>query len=315
MVLVNYENRLIKAVRLVGGWLEQCDVPLFSCCYSKRVFTQHQHVKCLVLKTVFRLRYRELVELLEVSDTLVEEIGLERVPHFTTLQKFAARFPCRILEQLITSIARAVCGGILDLGIDSTGFSLDTGSYHYSHRIGRLERHRDYVKTTLAVDTRTHCVAAVKTRLKRRHDIIDAKPTLNKARKAGVIQRVVADRGYDSEDLMEYITRKLHAKPVIALKYANKPLEKTRGKIRQQLKQNFPQQEYHQRVQSETTNSTIKRRYDHTIRARNNHTQKQETLLKILTHNLTIKIVKILKDFYKAYYIIKTFDDFIVNHF
>ena len=65
--------------------------------------------------------------------------------------------------QLITSIARVVCGGILDLSIDSTGFSLDTSSYYYSHRIGRLERHRDYVKTTLAVDTRTHCVAAVKT--------------------------------------------------------------------------------------------------------------------------------------------------------
>jgi len=40
-----------------------------------------------------------------VSDTLVEEIGLKSIPHFTTLQKFAARFPCRILEQLIMSIA------------------------------------------------------------------------------------------------------------------------------------------------------------------------------------------------------------------
>ena len=295
------ENRLIKAVREVGGWLGSCGVPLFSCRYSKRVFTQHQHVKCLVLKTVFRLRYRELRELLEVSPVLAGEIGLQRIPHYTTLQKFAARFPCHMLEQLITSIAKKMCNGTLNLAIDSTGFSLDTSSYHYSSRIGRLERHRDYVKTTLAVDTKTQVVAAVKLRLNRRHDTVDAQPTLNKARKAGRIHSVVADRGYDSEGLMQYITHKLHARPVIALKYKDKPVRKTHGRIRRQLKADFLQEEYRQRTKSETTNSTIKRRYDHAIRARINHTQKTETLLKVLAHNLTLtKIVETLKDFYRA---------------
>ena len=222
-------NRLIKAVREVGVWLDSCDVPLFSCKFSKRVFTQHQHVKCLVLKTVFRLRYRELVELLEVSDMLVENIGLKRIPHYTTLQKFAARFPCRILDRLITLIARHVCGDVFNVAIDSTGYSLDTSSYHYSKRIGRKERHRDYVKTTVAVDTKTLVVAAVKPRLKRRHDLVDAKPVLRKAIKAGRMQKVIADRGYDSEDFLHFITQELQAEPVVALKYCDKPLEKTHG--------------------------------------------------------------------------------------
>jgi len=127
---VSYEvNRLLKAVREVGVWLDSGGVPLYSCRFSKRVFTQHQHVKCLVLKTVFRLRYRELVELLEVSDKLVRKIGLKRIPHFTTLQKFAARFPCWMLDGLITLIAKHVCGGVFDVAIDSTGYSLDTSSY------------------------------------------------------------------------------------------------------------------------------------------------------------------------------------------
>jgi len=294
-------NRLIKAVREVGSWLDSCDVPLFSCKFSKRVFTQHQHVKCLVLKTVFRLRYRELVELLEVSDKLVCEIGLTRIPHFTTLQKFAARFPCRMLDKLITLIARHVCGDVFDVAIDSTGYSLDTSSFHYSKRIGRLERHRDYVKTTVAVDTKTLAVAAVKARLKRRHDLVDAKPVLRKAAKAGRIQKVIADKGYDSEEFLEFITQKLQAEPVVALKYCDKPIEKTRGELRKKLKQDFPEEDYPQRNMSETTNSTTKRRYDHTIRARKTHTQKIEVLLKYLTHNLTLtKIVETLKDFYKA---------------
>ena len=174
-------------------------------------------------------------------------------------------------------------------------------SYHYSKRIGRNERHRDYVKTTVAVDTKTLAVAAVKPRLKRRHDLVDAKPVLRKAGKAGRIRKVIADRGYDSEEFLRFITQELQAEPVVALKYCDKPLEKTHGKLRRKLKQDFPHTDYPQRNMTETTNSTTKRRYSHTIRARKNHTQKIEVLLKYLTHNLSLnKLVEILKDFYKA---------------
>ena len=300
--VVNYSsNRLIKAVCEVGVWLDVENVPVYSGKYSKQVYTQHQLLQCLVVKTIYRLKYRELTEMLQISDTLREFMGLERVPHYTTFQKFAARFPCRILHQLIAGIAKYLCSGTLNIAIDSTGFSLDTSSYHYSRRIRRQERNRSYVKTTYAVDTRTQAVVAVRTRLKRRHDMKDAKPTLQKARLVGKITKVIADRGYDSEDLMTFIKNKLKAQPIIALKNMNKPLEKTRGKLRKQLKQNFPQKEYNQRSKVETVNSTIKRKFGNTIYARTGKTQKQENHLKALTHNLTLaKIAQILKDFYKA---------------
>lgn len=294
-------NRLIKAVCEVGVWLDVVNVPVYSGKYSKQVYTQHQLLQCLVVKTVYRLKYRELAELLQVSDTLRDCIGLEKVPHFTTFQKFAARFPCRILHQIITSISKYLRSGTLSIALDSTGFSLDTSSYHYSRRIRRLERHRSYVKTTMAVDTETQAVTAIKTRLKRRHDIVDAKPTLNKSRLVGKIKNVVADRGYDSEDLMTFIKDTLKAEPIIDLKYMDKPLSKTGGSNRKQLKKDFPLKTYHQRSKVETVNSTIKRKFGSTIHARNGKTQKQETHLKALIHNLTLnKIVKILKDFYKA---------------
>ena len=297
-----YCNRLIKAVDEVGGWLEKGKVPLYSGTFSKKLYTQHQHLKCLVVKTLFRLRYRELVELLGVSDVLSRRIGLKKVPHYTTFQKFSARFPCRVLHQLIAGVAKRICSGTLNLSIDSTGFCLDASSYHYSSRIQRMERNRSYVKTTLAVDTNTQCVAAAKIRLKRRHDIVDAIPILKKSRLLGRIQTVVADRGYDSEELMQYIEHEIRAKPIIALKHMEKPLKRTNGEIRKRLKKAFPQEEYRQRSKSETVNSTLKRRYDSTIRAKKNHTQRQDVLLKILTHNLTLanKLVKILKDFYRA---------------
>ena len=295
-------NRLIKAVEEVGGWLEKEKVPLYSGPFSRKSYTQHQHLKGLVVKTLFRLRYRELTELLGVADALRHRLGLSKVPHYTTFQKFSARFPCRVLHQLIARVAKKICSGTLNLSIDSTGFSLDASSYHYSSRIRRMEKNRSYVKTTLAIDTNTQCVAAAKIRLKRRHDTVDAVPILNKSRHLGRIQTVVADRGYDSEELMQYIEHEIRARPIIALKHMNKPLKRTKGEIRKRLKKAFPQGEYRQRSKSETVNSTIKRRYESTIRARKNHTQRQEVLLKILTHNLILlsNIVEILKDFYRA---------------
>jgi transposase len=162
-------------------------VPLYSGPFSRKSYTQHQHLKGPVIKTLFRLRYRELADLLGVADALRHRLGLSKVPHYTTFQKFSARFPCRILHQLISQIAKKICSSTLNLSIDSTGFSLDASSYHYSSRIRRMEKNRTYVKTTLAVDTNTQCVAAAKIRLKRRHDTVDAIPLLNRSCHVGRI--------------------------------------------------------------------------------------------------------------------------------
>jgi transposase len=294
-------NHLIKAVCEVGVWLDYSDVPYYSCRHSKRVFTQHQLLQGLVVKTLYRLRYRELTELLQVSDTLVDSIGYRRIPHYTTFQKFAARFPCRILHQLIASVAKYLSEGTLNIALDSTGFSLTNASYHYIKRCDRKEFHKDFLKASLAVDTRTQCVAAVKIRCKRRHDLFDAKPTLRKARQIGIIETVVADRGYDSESLMQFIKEELKAEPVIRLKWGETPVERTRGETRKQLRQHFPTQTYHQRSLVETANSSIKRRFDSVVRAKKYHTQKLDTLLKVPTHNLTLNnTLEILKRFLQS---------------
>ena len=69
----------------------QASLPAYSHRFSPRVFTQHQLFACLVLKDFYNLTYRGTVGLLLDGDSLCEEIGLEKVPHFTTLQKAADR--------------------------------------------------------------------------------------------------------------------------------------------------------------------------------------------------------------------------------
>src|SRR5260221_5388349 len=64
---------------------------------SRHDFTQRQLMACLILRAYLKTTYRGVLELLAVSPPLRQRLGLgEKLPHFTTLQKFTA--PSKVLE-------------------------------------------------------------------------------------------------------------------------------------------------------------------------------------------------------------------------
>ena len=66
-------------------------LPMYAHRFSPRKFTQHQLFALLVLKTHQRKDYRGLCALLGDMPTLMAELELKFVPHYTTLQKASAR--------------------------------------------------------------------------------------------------------------------------------------------------------------------------------------------------------------------------------
>ena len=60
-------------------------LPNYSGKFSKRSFTQAQIFAILVLKTFFKTDYRGIVDLLNDWKDLRDELGLKKVPHFSTL--------------------------------------------------------------------------------------------------------------------------------------------------------------------------------------------------------------------------------------
>lgn len=59
---------------------------------SRHDFTQRQLMSCLILRSYLKVTYRGLVDLLAGHDTLRRILGMEeKLPHYTTLQKFSAR--------------------------------------------------------------------------------------------------------------------------------------------------------------------------------------------------------------------------------
>src|ERR1700676_2350742 len=59
---------------------------------SRHDFTQRQLLSCLILRAYLKTTYRGVLDLLAASPTLRQRLGLtDKLPHFTTLQKFSGR--------------------------------------------------------------------------------------------------------------------------------------------------------------------------------------------------------------------------------
>src|SRR5262249_20708499 len=65
--------------------LAQDALPAYSCPTSCKDFTQAQLFACLALKTFLRTDYRGVVAFLEDFPELRADLGLTKVPHYSTL--------------------------------------------------------------------------------------------------------------------------------------------------------------------------------------------------------------------------------------
>jgi hypothetical protein len=66
-------------------------LPAYSSKFSRRDFTQHQLLALAVLKTFLKTDYRGLVQMLVDFRELREDLGLDKIPHYSTLCKAVPR--------------------------------------------------------------------------------------------------------------------------------------------------------------------------------------------------------------------------------
>ena len=63
-------------------------------------------------------------------------LGLLRIPHFTTLQKFTDRVSNSLLKKIIPSFVVISGTKHIFAGIDSTGFNITRASQYYTEQTG-----------------------------------------------------------------------------------------------------------------------------------------------------------------------------------
>jgi hypothetical protein len=80
-----------RAVAQEAIRLAQDALPAYSAPRSRKDFTQHQLFAILALKTFFKTDYRGISQLLTDLGDLRKDLGLTKVPHYSTLCYAAAR--------------------------------------------------------------------------------------------------------------------------------------------------------------------------------------------------------------------------------
>jgi len=168
---------------------------------SRHDFTQRQLLSGLVLRAYLKTTYRGVVELLAVSPTLRERLGLtEKLPHYTSLQKFSARSQVVAIVQKV--IARVAGQALAQapapaVAMDSTGLATTTASAYFRSRRG--DRCRRWVKISTVVICGSLLPMAVVLDWGPNNDRGQAPERLRQAQAVGPVDQLFADAGYDAE--------------------------------------------------------------------------------------------------------------------
>lgn len=305
-----------RKVALAALRIGERSLPRYAHRCAPKTFTQPQLFACLVLKTFFKTDYRGIICQLQDNPTLCQQMGLKRLPHFTTLQKAAQRLlRYRIAHRLLRCAAQSVLGRRRSLrrtAADASGFEAGQVSPYFVRRRQRGQKqavnplfvtttYTRFPKLNLIGDCQTHLILACHPSRGPTPDGPDLPTLIDRLPAELTIEQLIADAGYDGEH-HHRLLREDHGirsliPPTIG-RPTNKPPTGKYRRLMQRLFRHADRTNYGQRWQSETIFSMIKRNLGCAIHARSYWPQCRELLLLAITHN--VMIVMIAKVFYRA---------------
>jgi IS5 family transposase len=277
---MKYSETSIYKLAKESRRLAQKVVPAYSSKFSKKTFTQDQHIAALCIKVKTRQKLRETEETLINMPMVCEAIGLKQVPDYTTMCKAMKRLRNKVLIVLLY-LSASVMPSSGKASIDATGFDKRHSSKHY---VKRCKMKLGSMKTTFIVDTETLGILTVHATVTRKHDSKIILPLVRKARKAFKITVLPADKGYDDKFVRDEL-RRMGIRPLIKHREF-KPIDKAHNA-------RMKKKDCGRRSLSETTNSMLKRKYDDTLHTKSYWNQCKEILLMAVVHNIERKINKI----------------------
>lgn len=272
----------VRMARTMMRILEKARVPPYLHKSSNHVYSVWQHLVLLTLRQYERKSYRRFVEFLEEAFGVVGFLGLSRIPHYTTLQKAAARLRHGMLLKILESFLAYCQVSRMLAGMDATGLSHGQASYYYTKK---FKLRRKFVKITICADLKRQIVCGIKIRHRRRNDMYDFTPLLRKLTGLASVGTMVADRGFDSEQNHVDAGNLGVERCIIRPRYENLKPSKTRGEHRRRMKRRFPWRTYHQRSKMETIFSVIKGMLGDSVTSRSIVTQNRETLYRVIAYN------------------------------
>ena len=187
-------NKLLKFIKYVFKY-SKIVLNKYSSHFSKHDFTQPALFTLLAVKIYTRSTYRQITDLLELSDTIQKYLHLKKIPHYTTLQKFFQRLPTSILQELNKQILlnHEINGEIIAL--DGSGFTNDYADKYYA--IIRRKERKSYVKNHISIDVDSRLILHYAAQRGPRFDTHFALAAIRNIKKYKP-KYILADRAYDT---------------------------------------------------------------------------------------------------------------------
>ena len=256
---------------------------------SRHDFTQRQLMTCLILRVYLKTTYRGVLDLLAASPPLREKMALsEKLPHFTTLQKFSGRSQVvAIAQKLVAEIGQhavAQAPEQPELAMDATGLARTTVSDYFESRRGR--KFRRWVKVAVVVLAGSLLPVALAIDLKPTHDCVQARSLLAQTQAVVKPAKLYADAGYDAEWIHEHCREQWGVASVIPA-VPRRADGTAGGKWRSQMTPEYVRKEgYTRRWSVESFFSALKRTVGSSLSARRPDQMLAEAALKVLAYTL-----------------------------
>lgn len=253
---------------------------------SRHDFTQPQLIACLVLKMVTKNDYRGICELLTLAPALREAIGLEKVPHWTTLQKCMAKpqIP-EIIDSMIGEVVREIAGSSKDfahdVAVDSTSLHNSNASIHYETRRSTGGKARKAVKVSVAIVCGALVPVALMVDIGSSSDMKQMPALMDQVEARIKPRRLLADAGYDAEWVHEVCREQWKTESLIPpVSHARDGTIKTKWR---KLMQDLPAA-YGRRWHVESFFSAMKRTTLASLSSRSRTTLIAEASMKVLAY-------------------------------
>jgi len=296
---------MVKEERLVNKFkrlLRRLGMPRWLHHFGPKKYELAQHLIALIIKQECRLGYRRITNLLRSLGFIC--------PCYSALWHCMNRIPLNLWQRILSATRPNNC---YILAIDGTGMSRTLPSPYYYRRIDKPYPVEIPLKLSIAIDTKTKKILALRMRAKRSHDIKDAKYLLERSPQT---KWLVADKAYDAEWLHEYCKEKGISVCIPIREYGKSRTWKRSLRRRNQI--NLHHKRYGRREMIESTFKAIKTKFGASIASHKISAQRAEAYCRAIAHNIILRIIRDFKRTlsYLIFFIVRNLHFlYFLNHF
>jgi transposase len=218
---------------------------------------------------------------------------ISKAPHYNSIFNYLENPELTsILHTLITQSSLPLRSVETGFAVDSSGFVTSRFVRWYDHKYGQVRQQHDWVKCHLMCGVKTNIVTAVEIHDRNANDSPLLPAMVETTARNFKMSEVSADKGYASKANADAVT-KAGATPFIAFASHHRG---NGGGTWEKMYHYFSfrrtefLQHYHKRSNVESTFSMMKRKFGDGLRSKTDVAMVNETLCKVLCHNLVVLI-------------------------